>query len=213
MFSEMVPPVVALPAGTKIVRIHRIDRAPIFFGPSAGTPPGNRFDAPSGEFRVLYAAQRLEGAFVETILRRPKDRILRPAFVEERAYSELRLERPLRLAKLHGEGLQAFGTDAGELGIDDHSLSRALAAAIHAAWSDLDGIAYRSRYNNGEICHAVFDRAGASSLVPIRTERFDAGGETVGRLMALHRAAFDLSPPVPERLTRARRQSSGLSSE
>jgi len=43
--------------------IHRKGQGPVFFGPAAGRAPQNRFDAPAGEYGVLYAAQRLEVAF------------------------------------------------------------------------------------------------------------------------------------------------------
>ncbi|MSO99656.1 MAG: RES domain-containing protein [Acetobacteraceae bacterium] len=178
-------------------------RDAIFFGPSPGSKPGNRFDAPNGEYRVLYASERLEGAFVETVLRRPRGRILRPEFVNERAHSNLRLERPLNLAKVYDEGLQAFGVDAGELGADDHTFSRSLALSIHAGLPGVHGLAYRSRYNNGEICYALFDRVAAADLTPSGYERFDASSPTIMRLMALHRAVFDTSAPIPVNPPRA----------
>ena len=189
--SVGAPPTTVLRAGTLIVRIHHAARGAVFFGPSPGQKPGNRFDAPNGEYRVLYASRRLEGAFVETILRRPKGRILRPEFVNERAYTVLRLERSLRLAKLFDEGLQAFGVDAGEIGADAYALSRELALRIHG--SGVQGLAYRSRYNTGELCYAVFDRVAPADFAVIRSARFAAGDETVSRLMALYRASFDTS--------------------
>lgn len=61
---------VTLPAGHGLVRVHALNRGPVFFGPAPGSRPQNRFDAPDQEYRVLYAAEHLEGAFVETALRR-----------------------------------------------------------------------------------------------------------------------------------------------
>ena len=188
------PPTIVLRAGTLIVRIHHVTRTAVFFGPPPGQRPGNRFDAPNGEYRVLYASHRLEGAFVETILRRPKGRILRAEFVNERAYTTLKLNRPVQLAKVFDEGLQAFGVDAGEIGADTYALSRDLAHRIHA--TGVHGLAYRSRYNNGEICYALFDRVAPTDLTPMRTNQFDAAGDTVSRLMALYRASFDASASV-----------------
>ena len=192
------PPAIVLPAGALIVRVHHVTRGAVFFGPSPGSRPGNRFDAPNGEFRVLYASARLEGAFVETILRRPKHRILRRAFVDERAWTVLRLVSSVRLAKVFDEGLQALGVDAGEIGAEDYALSRALALRIHTEPTVFDGLAYRSRYNNGELCYAIFDRVAAGDLMATRSDQFDAGGDTVSRLMSLYRASFDTSAPVPE---------------
>jgi hypothetical protein len=88
---------VELPAGELLVRVHWNNQEPIYFGPSAGTPPGNRFDAPRGEYRILYAAVNLEGAFVETVLRRPRGRILKRENVEQRGWTVLALKPTLKL--------------------------------------------------------------------------------------------------------------------
>ena len=192
------PPTIVLPVGALMVRVHHVSRGPIFFGPLPGSKPSNRFDAPNGEYRILYASERLEGAFVETILRRPKDRILRRAFVNERAWSGLRLVRSMVLAKFHDEGLQFYGTDAGELGAEDYAISRVLAMKIHAEYKSIDGIAYRSRYNNGEICYGIFDRIAVTDVTVTTPERFDQNDDTVDQLMRLYRASFDTSASVPE---------------
>ncbi|MDN5752770.1 MAG: RES family NAD+ phosphorylase [Nitrosospira sp.] len=180
-----------------IVRIHHTTRSAVFFGPAPGSRPSNRFDAPGGEYRVLYASERLEGAFVETVLRRPRGRVLRRELVNERAWSILRLERSMLLAKVYDEGLQAYEIDAGELGADDYTASRTLGLDIYVKFPEIEGLAYRSRYNNGEICYALFDRVAATDLTPTRRERFDGNRDTVDRLMSLYRASFDTSEPVP----------------
>ncbi|NTG04848.1 RES family NAD+ phosphorylase [Agrobacterium rhizogenes] len=178
--------------------MHTLARGPIYFGPLPERPPQNRFDAPAGEFRTLYAAERLEGAFVETVLRRPTGRILRRSFVEERGWSVVRPLRPLRLAKLFDEGLQFHQIDAGEISSDDYRPSRALAAALHHEFVDLDGLAYRSRYNNGEVCYALFDRVAAADLSADPVDRFADFPDRVDELMELHGAVFDTSPAVPD---------------
>lgn len=179
-----------------MVRIHPEDRGPIFFGPSPGSAPKNRFDAPGGEYRALYAAERLEGAFVETILRKPGGRVLRRAFVQQRAWSVLRTQRPLSLAKVYDEGLQVYGIDAGTIGIDDYAESRALALALYHEFPVLYGLAYRSRYNNGEICYALFDRVAAADLSPVKADAFRDHPDRVDGLMSLYGAAFDTSAAI-----------------
>ncbi|ASP65946.1 RES domain-containing protein [Sinorhizobium meliloti] len=87
--------IAALDAGDVVVRVHQKIHGAIFFGPAPGATPQGRFDAPAGQYRLLYVAQRLEGAFVETVLRRPANRIVRRAFVEERMWTPLRLHRQL----------------------------------------------------------------------------------------------------------------------
>jgi hypothetical protein len=188
---------VTLPAGDGIVRVHALNRSPIFFGPSAGGRPQNRFDAPNGQFRILYAAERLEGAFVETVLRRPVGRILRRAAVEERGWSIVRPSRSLSLAKLFDDGLQFHQIDAGEISIDDYGPSRELALALHTDFPDLDGLAYRSRYNNGEICFAIFDRVAPDEFDAEPVSSFADHKDRVDTMMELYGAVFDTSPPIP----------------
>jgi hypothetical protein len=187
---------IELPIDSEMIRVHHKERRPVYFGPPSGNPPQNRFDAPGGEYRTLYAAARLEGAFVETVLRRPDGRILRRAYVDERAWTTLRTGRALVLAKIYDEGLQAHGIDAGLISTDDYAGSRNLALLVFNGSPRVDGLAYRSRYNNSEICYALFDRVNASDLVAVNTERFDGKPDRVDELMKLYRAVFDTSAPV-----------------
>ena len=103
--------------------------------------------------------------------------------------------RPLKAAKLYDEGLHWHGVDAGDLSIDNYAPSRRLALDLYFAFSDLDGIAYRSRYDNGQICFAFFDRVAALELNPLHTQEFETVPTVVGQMMALYGAAFDTSSP------------------
>ncbi|MBY5827283.1 RES family NAD+ phosphorylase [Rhizobium leguminosarum] len=174
-----------------------MNRGPIFFGPPPGRPPVNRFDAPNQQYRVLYAAERLEGAFVETVLRRPAGRILRREAVEERGWSLVRPSRTLTLAKLFDDGLQVHQIDAGEISINDYGPSRALALAFHTDFHELDGLAYRSRYDNGEICYAIFDRVASHEFDQERVSTFADHKGRVDAMMELYGAVFDTSAPIP----------------
>jgi hypothetical protein len=187
---------ISMSAGVMMMRVRREDHGPVFFGPPAGTPPQNRFDAPNGEYRTLYAAASHEGAFVETVLRKPKGRVLRRAFVDQRVCSIIIPNRDLRLAKLYDEGLQFHQIDASLISIDDYTASRSLALAFYQEFPNLDGIAYRSRYDNGELCFALFDRIPSSMLRPIASERFDANPLRVDYLMRMYGAVFDTSSSV-----------------
>lgn len=186
-----------IPAGAVLIRVHHLAHGPVWFGPRPGLPPQHRFDAPAGEFCVLYCAARLAGAFVESILRRPAGRIVRRAYVEERGWSELTTRRALRLAKLRDEGLHWHGTDAAISAVGDYRTARHMALALYAAFPEADGIAYRARHNNGEICYALFDRVAVADLVTGPVQRFAEYPRVVEQLMALHGACFDTDPPVP----------------
>lgn len=185
-----------LDAGEIVVRVHRKVEGAIFFGPGAGRPPRHRFDAPSGEYQVLYAAQRLEGAFVETVLRRPTNRIVKRAFIEERLWTPPRLERTLTLAKVMDEGLLFHGVDASVSATEDYGPSRRLALALYEDFPALDGVAHRSRHNNGEICYALFDRVLRSELAEMPGHRFEDNRARTDELLRLHGAILDTSPDV-----------------
>jgi RES domain len=186
-----------VPAGGVLIRVHNLAHVPLWFGPRPGIPPQYRFDAPNGEYRVLYCAARLAGAFVESVLRRPASRIVARAHVEERGWSELTTRRALRLVKLRDEGLHWHGTDAAISASEDHGAPRRMALALYNAFPEADGIAYRARHNNGEVCYAVFDRVPAADLVPGLPQRFAEHRAVVDQLMALHGALFDTDLPVP----------------
>jgi hypothetical protein len=52
--------------------------------------------------------------------------------------------------------------------------------ALYGAFPVADGIAYRARHNNGEICSALFDRVTADDLAPSPPRRFaDHRGWTI----------------------------------
>ena len=181
-----------LPAGSAITRVHWSDKGAVFFGPPAGLPPANRFDAPSGQFRIMYCSEELPGAFVETVLRRP-GRIIRREEVERRAVSLLVPRRPLVLARIMDEGLQWHGVHAGEISIDDYAPSRALALDLHTTFPTLDGLAYRSRYDNGQVCFALFDRVRPTDLIVSGTTEFGGDPVTADRMMLRYGAVFDTS--------------------
>ena len=186
-----------LPAGTELHRIHWAERDPVFFGPKPGLPPANRFDAPAGEYRTFYAAERFEGAFVETVLRDPRRRLIAPANVAARAWTAVALRRDAVLAKLFDEGLRWHGVDGSISAMDDYGPPRAVALALFSRFPGLDGIAYRSRHNNGLLCYAVFDRVAADDLVPGPTVALSSRMDMAERVVREHGGAFDRSAAVP----------------
>ena len=140
----------------------------------------------------------MEGAFVETVLRRPRGRILKRENVEQRGWTELALKSTLKLAKLYDNGLQFHGTDAGLIGAEDYAESRALALAIYQEDASVQGLAYRSRYDNSHIRYVLFDRATETDLSPVAANRFDEHRDRVDALMRNYGAAFDPCLPIPD---------------
>jgi hypothetical protein len=150
-------PIDVVAAGTALARVHRSANPPVFFGPGAGVPPTWRFDSPSRGFGVLYVGATLSGALVETLLRNPNRRMAAWRDVDSRASSELLCRRALRLARLHGAGLQRLGCDAA-ISTGPYEPCGAWADALWAHPETPDGIAYASRHDPRQICYAIFER-------------------------------------------------------
>jgi hypothetical protein len=135
-------------------RVHPTTSGPLYFGKTRT----NRFDAPGGEFGVLYLARHEAGAFIETFGHETGIRVLDMKELEGRALSRVEAARPLRLVDLRGKGLARLGADA-ELLTGAYKLSQAWALALHNHPAAVDGIAYRARHDPDQFCAAVFERA------------------------------------------------------
>ena len=185
-------------AGEPLVRIHQSVKSPVWFGPAPSNPPANRFDAPGGQYRTLYAATDLRGAYVETVLHRPAGRLVKRAYVEARSFSTLRPTRDLTMAMLYGPGL-IFHNAPAALGSGlDYNTSRAFALALFEQFTDLDGLIYRSSHNDDELCVALFDRVKETALPIVETTPLLAVPDKIDAIMAAHGAAFDTSSPLPD---------------
>jgi hypothetical protein len=186
-----------LPAGARLFRIHEAGLAAVFFGPATPGMPRHRFDAVAGEFRIVYAARSLRGAFVETVLHRPAGRIIGRPYVEARGWTVIAPRRSLRLARLYGHGLRWHGTDARISASDDYGESRRIALALFRAFPELDGIAYRPCGDNDTLCVALFDRVRAADLLCGRLNLFRNHRRRTDALMRHYAAVFDPGPAVP----------------
>ncbi len=126
-----------------------------------------RFDAPAGEFGVLYAAFDLETSFVESVLRdtpanaKAAKITLDYAELEDRRVVVLdtdRAARPLRLIKLYRDGLVAARTDNRVASVDDYATTQLWARALHNHPQQPDGIVYLSRFLGPNKAVVLFDR-------------------------------------------------------
>jgi len=138
-------------------RIHGAAPTPRWYGRRDAT---SRWDHPDGDFGVLYLGRSSIGAFAKTVLRTPTDRDVLWGRVLQKRQATFKVLEPLQLAKLHGEGLAWFGVTAAEIADGDYTVPQALARRIHGAFP-VDGVQYRSRFDNDELCVALFDRADA----------------------------------------------------
>jgi RES domain len=154
-------PIDTFPPGTSWFRCHWMSLGPIFFGPGTGSPPKHRFDAPAGEFQVLYLGLSYDAAIVETLFRNPRRRTVDRSDIDARNIAVLANRGPLRLVQAHGSGLARLGTTAS-LSTGGYRASRRWGLALWNHKDQPDGLVYFSRHNPGMLCAAVFDRYTAS---------------------------------------------------
>ena len=165
-------PITIVAAESKWWRIHRTARPSVFFGPAPGQPPTYRFDAPGGEYRVLYIGQSLSAAFIETLLRNPRIPFIERSELEERSVAVLNNHNELRLVDARGRGSSRIGVDTRlTTGAYDAAGRWALSLWRHA--DTPDGILYRSKHHPNHICAAIFDRDHCKFQVSITTPLMD----------------------------------------
>jgi RES domain len=160
-------------AGTLWWRIHLRYYHPLFFGPSPGKLPQNRFDAPDGSYRICYLGLSEAASFAESFLREP-GLILAEGDLEPRAFSRILNTDPLRLVELYGAGLAKIGATAA-VASGPYDISQEWGLAFHGHPDQPDGILYRARHDDDVFCAAIFDRASAiltlSAIEPILKDR------------------------------------------
>lgn len=159
--AEPLPGIETYPAGSSWFRCHRRIDGPVFFGPGRGIASKHRFDAPAGEYQVLYAGLSYEAAFIETLLRNPKRRTIDWTDLDIRDMAVLNNDVPLRLVKAHGEGLSLLGTTAA-LSTGGYKEARRYSFELWNHADRPDGLIYSSRHNPDHLCAAIFDRPHAT---------------------------------------------------
>jgi hypothetical protein len=124
------------------LRIHRLGYEPVFFG-RAGK---SRFDAPGGEYGVLYAGVDAHCAFIETLGHETGVRVLNDIDVRMRGLARIETRRPLRLVDLTGAGLAHLGADE-RLCSGDYSVAQRWSLALWQHPARPDGLYHRSRHD------------------------------------------------------------------
>ena len=150
-------PIQTLTAGTELWRVHRKASGPLFFGPGEGVAPTYRFDSASGRFGVLYAARRLDGAVIETLLRAPSQLTVDLSQIRCRAASLLLSARDLRLVAAVGANLSKLGTTAA-FSTGPYRVCGRWADVLFLHPDTPDGILHCSRHDPDEHYIALFER-------------------------------------------------------
>jgi len=150
------------------IRLHACRRSARFFGKTGL----NRFDAPAGEYGILYAGEDDFCAFVETFGDPLDTRVVSRSDLRTRCLTKVTPRRALRLVDLTAEGLKRLGADDRVATGDDYGLSRRWAHAFWVHPGQPDGLVYRARHDPSKESVGIFDRAG-------RTLRFRRLGTLV----------------------------------
>jgi hypothetical protein len=98
--------------------------------------------------------------------------------------------------KLFDDGLFWHRTDASVSAAHDYTEPRRIALAAYQESPGLDGLAYRARHDNGELCYALFDRVRFNDLDPASKRPFQDHEPERDALMAKYGAVFEVSAPI-----------------
>ena len=145
-------PLVSIPG--PFVRMHDATKGALYFG-RAGR---YRFDAPAGQYGVLYCGDDPYCAFIETFGHDTGINVVSLGDLRARTLARIELRRPLSLVDLTGAGLARIGAD-NQLCDGDYTVAQQWALALHDHPDQPDGINFRSRHDPSHLCTAVFDRA------------------------------------------------------
>lgn len=148
----------ALPSSIRILPIRHRDT------PLGVAPGDSRFCSRSDPYTVLYAAQDLATAFLETVVRdrltHSRKRRIAVEEVTQRSWTSVSSTAGsrLRLLDLRGNGCVRLGAPTDAVNARNHAAGRALGRTIHAEHPEVDGILFASRLT-GSDAYAIFDRA------------------------------------------------------
>jgi len=164
-----------------------LEHEPAFWGRTGN----NRFDAPSGEYGVLYGAETFDGAFIETFGDvSPKTVSVNSLTV--RGVATVGPRRSLQLVDFAGPGLSQVGLDA-RICTDDHALSQEWSRALWAHPSQPDGIWYAARHDASEHSVALFDRVASALTVAALSGLMDSP-QDISTARAMEKYGFTLLP-------------------
>jgi hypothetical protein len=165
-------PIVTVEASRPIWRVHRSDRAALWYGRAGDS----RFDDPEQRFGVLYLGGSPAAAVLETLVRGSDRCVVDQREWSRRSISRVHLAEDLRLMQFEGPALRRFGVGAERVHASRYAECQALSAALHARHPEVDGIQYRSRWDTSQLCWALFDRAahrirGVGARQPLASSR------------------------------------------
>lgn len=113
---------------------------------------------------MCYLGESLETVFLETLVRGNALRVVPRANLAARSVSTVVLRRELRLLQLqlHSEGLVLLDLDGAFPHMAEYDECHELTLEVLERRPEIDGIEYRSRWNDRLHCVALYDRAAES---------------------------------------------------
>ncbi|SPF54808.1 RES domain protein [Candidatus Sulfopaludibacter sp. SbA4] len=134
-------------------RSHSTRHGAIYFGRNRAY----RFDAPDGEYGVLYAGADRHVAFIESFQIAGIHPAVAESKLKEHSLSRIRIHGSVRLVNLAESGaLTRIGGDA-RIFTASYSISQRWSRAIQTHPEQPDGILYRPRHDPARLAAAFFD--------------------------------------------------------
>jgi len=135
-------------------RSHSSRRVAIHFGRTRSY----RFDAPDGDYGVLYVGADPHVAFIESFQIAGLHPVITESKLRDRSLSLIRIRRPVRLANLADTGgLTRVGADA-RVFTAKYTVSQRWSRALRNHPELPDGILYRPRHDPARLAAALFER-------------------------------------------------------
>lgn len=162
-------------------RSHRMSVGPIYFGKGMSY----RWDAPAGEYGVLYLGSDVFCAFMESIGRGVLRTGMVPRLqVKERGVSKIRTTRPVRLIDLVSSGgLARIGAEGSLSSGSGYKNSQRWSKALRDHRSKPDGIYYYSRHDPSRTACALYDHCASAVELVGSPERWDADPSLLGSIL------------------------------
>ncbi len=159
---------------SELYRSHRLKHAAKFFCRSRT----RRWDAPQGEYGVMYTGATPFVSFAEALLPAPGTLAaitvsasgatvpVSSGMVASHGLAVVTPVEPLRCLDLRGPGLTCIGAD-GRLATGSHLVAQRWSLALWSHPSEPDGILYHSRRDPDDTALAIFDRAEGKTRVDL----------------------------------------------
>jgi hypothetical protein len=169
------------PDGTIWYRSHLTTKGALYFGRGMAY----RWDAPAGEYGVLYLGSDLYCAFMESIGRGAlRTRLVPGVQVQQRGISQIRATRPLRLIDLVSSGgLTRIGAEASLSAGSGYKNSQRWSKALRDHPSKPDGIYYYSRHDPSRTACALYENCTSAVEVLGPPLQWDSDPVMLGKIL------------------------------